>query len=33
VIIAGERDVDLAAALGALAERGYARVLAEGARL
>ena len=30
VIIAGERDVDLAAALGALAERGYARVLAEG---
>jgi riboflavin biosynthesis pyrimidine reductase len=31
VIIAGERDVDLAAALGALAERGSARVLAEGA--
>ena len=30
VIIAGERDVDLAAALGALAERGYASVLAEG---
>jgi riboflavin biosynthesis pyrimidine reductase len=30
VIIAGERDVDLAAALSALAERGYARVLAEG---
>jgi riboflavin biosynthesis pyrimidine reductase len=30
VIIAGERDVDLATALGALAERGYARVLAEG---
>jgi riboflavin biosynthesis pyrimidine reductase len=30
VIIAGERDVDLAAALAALAERGYARVLAEG---
>jgi len=30
VIIAGERNVDLAAALGALAERGYARVLAEG---
>jgi len=30
LIIAGERDVDLAAALGALAERGYARVLAEG---
>src|SRR5205823_5681053 len=30
VIIAGARDVDLAAALGALAERGYARVLAEG---
>ena len=30
VVIAGERDVDLAAALGALAERGYARVLAEG---
>ena len=30
MIIAGERDVDLAAALGALAERGYARVLAEG---
>jgi riboflavin biosynthesis pyrimidine reductase len=30
VIIAGERDVNLAAALGALAERGYARVLAEG---
>ncbi len=30
VIIAGERDVDLAAALGALAERGFARVLAEG---
>ena len=30
VIIAGDRDVDLAAALGALAGRGYARVLAEG---
>ncbi len=30
VIIAGERDVDLAAALGALAGRGYAWVLAEG---
>ena len=30
VIIAGDRDVDLAAALGALAERGFARVLAEG---
>ena len=30
VIIAGERDVDLAAALGALAERGFAQVLAEG---
>ena len=30
VVIAGERDVDLAAALGALAARGYARVLAEG---
>ena len=30
VIIAGERDVDLAAALGALAERGFGRVLAEG---
>ena len=30
VVIAGERDVDLSAALGALAERGYARVLAEG---
>jgi riboflavin biosynthesis pyrimidine reductase len=30
VIIAGERDVDLAAALGALAERGHTRVLAEG---
>jgi riboflavin biosynthesis pyrimidine reductase len=30
VVIAGERDVDLAAALAALAERGYARVLAEG---
>jgi riboflavin biosynthesis pyrimidine reductase len=30
VIIAGERDVDLAVTLGALAERGYARVLAEG---
>jgi riboflavin biosynthesis pyrimidine reductase len=30
VIIAGERDVDLVVALGALAERGYARVLAEG---
>jgi len=30
VIIAGERDVDLAFALGALAERGFARVLAEG---
>jgi 5-amino-6-(5-phosphoribosylamino)uracil reductase len=31
VTIAGEQDVDLAAALGALADRGYARVLAEGA--
>jgi riboflavin biosynthesis pyrimidine reductase len=30
VIIAGERDVDFAAALGTLAERGFARVLAEG---
>ena len=30
LIIAWERDVDLAAALGALAERGYARMLAEG---
>jgi riboflavin biosynthesis pyrimidine reductase len=30
VIIAGERDVNLAAALGALAERGFAQVLAEG---
>ena len=30
VIIAGEQDVDLASALGALAERGCARVLAEG---
>jgi riboflavin biosynthesis pyrimidine reductase len=30
VIIAGERDVDLAFALGALAEQGFARVLAEG---
>ena len=30
VVIAGERDVDLAAAIGALAERAYARVLAEG---
>jgi riboflavin biosynthesis pyrimidine reductase len=30
VIIAGEGDVDLPAALGALAERGYVRVLAEG---
>ena len=30
VIVAGERDVDLMVALGALAERGYARVLAEG---
>jgi riboflavin biosynthesis pyrimidine reductase len=30
VIIAGEQDVDLAAALGALSERGYAQVLAEG---
>jgi riboflavin biosynthesis pyrimidine reductase len=30
VIVAGERDVDLAVALGAMAERGYARVLAEG---
>ena len=30
LIIAGERDVDPAAALGALSERGYARVLAEG---
>ena len=30
VVIAGERDVDLAVALAALAERGFARVLAEG---
>ena len=30
VIIAGERDVDLTVALAALAERGFARVLAEG---
>jgi riboflavin biosynthesis pyrimidine reductase len=30
VIIAGERDVDLAVALGRLAERGFAQVLAEG---
>jgi riboflavin biosynthesis pyrimidine reductase len=30
VIIAGDRDVDIAAALGALAKRGYLRVLAEG---
>ena len=30
VIIAGEHDVDLRAALGALATRGFARVLAEG---
>jgi riboflavin biosynthesis pyrimidine reductase len=30
VIIAGERDVDMAAVLGALAGRGYLRVLAEG---
>jgi riboflavin biosynthesis pyrimidine reductase len=30
IVIAGERDVDLAAALGELAGRGYARVLAEG---
>ena len=30
LIIAGDRDVDMAAALGALAERGYLRVLAEG---
>ena len=30
VIIAGKRDVDLAFALGALAERGFTRVLAEG---
>ncbi len=30
VINAGERDVDLAPALGALPERGFARVLAEG---
>ena len=30
VIVAGEVDVDLAVALGALAERGFARVLAEG---
>lgn len=30
VIIAGERDVDLAVALDALAGRGFARVLAEG---
>jgi riboflavin biosynthesis pyrimidine reductase len=30
VIIAGERDVDLAFALGVLAERRFARVLAEG---
>jgi len=32
VVIAGERDVDLGMALSALAERGFARVLAEGAR-
>jgi len=30
LMIAGERDVDLAVALGALAERGFAQVLAEG---
>jgi riboflavin biosynthesis pyrimidine reductase len=30
VVVAGERDVDLAVALGALAERGFAQVLAEG---
>jgi riboflavin biosynthesis pyrimidine reductase len=30
VVVAGERDVDLAVALGALAERGYGQVLAEG---
>jgi riboflavin biosynthesis pyrimidine reductase len=30
VIIAGERDVDLAVALRTLAERGFAQVLAEG---
>jgi RibD C-terminal domain len=30
VIIAGERDVDLAAALGALSARGFSQVLAEG---
>ena len=30
VIVAGERDVDLAAAVRALAERGFARLLAEG---
>ena len=30
MIIAGKRDVDLAFALGALAERGFTRVLAEG---
>ena len=30
VIIAGERDVDLTATLGTLAERGFAQVLAEG---
>jgi riboflavin biosynthesis pyrimidine reductase len=30
VIVAGEQDVDLVVALGALAERGFAQVLAEG---
>jgi riboflavin biosynthesis pyrimidine reductase len=30
VIVAGERDVDLAVALSALAERGFTQVLAEG---
>lgn len=30
VLVAGDRDVDLAAALGALADRGLTRVLAEG---
>jgi riboflavin biosynthesis pyrimidine reductase len=30
VIVAGEEDVDLAAAVGALADRGYRRLLAEG---
>jgi riboflavin biosynthesis pyrimidine reductase len=30
VVVAGERDVDLAVALGSLAERGFAQVLGEG---